>query len=205
MNVYVETNFVLEMVFQQEQSESCENILRLCESQNIHLFVPAYCLVEPHEKLRRQSNNRQTLQRELNGELRQLSRTSSYSERLRSIQDIASLLVQSNEEERLRFSQIQMRVLQIGTVIPLTAEIFLSASASEKEYDLSPQDAIVFASIFSHLEQTNSTESCFLNRNSRDFDNPDIVDALEQHRCKMIPKFDDGYKFVHSRSSALSS
>ncbi len=199
MNVYVETNFVLELVFQQEQSESCANILRLCDSQTIHLFVPAYCLAEPHEKLRRQSNHRQELQRDLNIELRQLSRTSSYSERVRSIQDIASLLVQSNEEERLRFSQVQSQILRIGTVIPLSSKILLSASAFEKEFDLSPQDAIVFASIVSHLEQTNSPESCFLNRNSRDFDNPDIVDALERHGCKMIPKFDDGYKFIQSR------
>lgn len=205
MNVYVETNFVLEIVFQQEQYESCENILRLCESQNVHLFVPAYCLAEPHEKLRRQSNNRQELQRNLNKELQQLSRTSLYSERVKSIQDIASLLVQSNEEERLRFTQIQMQILQIATVISLSPEILLSASVFEKDYDLSPQDAIVFASIISHLEQTDNAESCFLNRNSRDFDNPDIVDALEQRGCRMIPKFDDGYKFVQSRSVTLSS
>lgn len=202
MNVYVETNFVLEMVFQQEQSGNCADILRLCEAQDVHLFIPAYCLAEPHEKLRRQSNSRQELQRTLNAELRQLSRTASYTERVKSIQDIASLLIQSNEEERLRFRQVQTQVLQIGTILPLTAEVLFSASIAEKEYDLSAQDAIVFSSIFGHLQGIQDSESCFLNKNSRDFDNPDIVDALTQGGCRMIPKFEDGYRFIQSHSTA---
>jgi predicted nucleic acid-binding protein len=202
MNVYVETNFVLELVFQQEQSESCADILRLCESPDVQLFIPAYCLAEPHEKLRRQSNNRQELQRTLNAELKQLSRTASYAEKVKSIQDIASLLIQSNEEERLRFSWVQTQILQIGTILPLTAEVLLSASLSERVYDLRSQDAIVFSSILGHIQKTQGHESCFLNRNSRDFDNPDIVDALAQGGCRMIPKFDDGYRFIQSRSTA---
>ena len=31
MNVYVETNFVLELAFQQEESTACEDIIKLCE------------------------------------------------------------------------------------------------------------------------------------------------------------------------------
>ena len=54
MNIYVETNFVLELVFEQEQQASCEQILALCESGRSRLIIPAYCLAEPHEKLTRQ-------------------------------------------------------------------------------------------------------------------------------------------------------
>ena len=52
MNIYVETNFVLELVFEQEQHTSCEQILALCESGRSRLIIPAYCLAEPHEKLK---------------------------------------------------------------------------------------------------------------------------------------------------------
>jgi len=103
VNIYVETNFVLELVFEQEQQASCEQILALCESGRSRLIIPAYCLAEPHEKLTRQVGSRRELQRNLETELRQLARTTSYTARINSIQDIASLLVRSNEEEKQRF------------------------------------------------------------------------------------------------------
>lgn len=103
MNIYVETNFVLEVVFQQEQSLSCEHILQFCEAGQAHLIIPAYSLAEPHEKLPRQAKSRRDLQQSLDTELRQLARTTSYTTRIASIQDIARLLIQSNEEEQQRY------------------------------------------------------------------------------------------------------
>lgn len=49
MNVYIESNFVLELAFLQEQSSSCEEILRLAEGAHIRLVVPAYALIEPYD------------------------------------------------------------------------------------------------------------------------------------------------------------
>lgn len=198
MNVYVETNFVLELVFQQEQSASCEDILKPCEAQSIHLLIPAYCLAEPHEKLRRQNNSRQELQRTLNAELRQLARTSTYAERMRSIQEISTLLIQSTEDERQRLNKYRKQILAIATVIPLTADILADAARCEVDYNFAAQDAIVYASVISHLSQNLDPTNCFLNRNSRDFDSPDIVEALTALNCKMIPKFDDGYRYIHT-------
>lgn len=105
MNVYVETNFVLELALEQEQWASCEQILQFCEAGLAKLIIPAYSLAEPHEKLSRQARSRRDLQQLLDAELRQLSRTASYASRMKSIQDIASLMVQINEEERQRFAQ----------------------------------------------------------------------------------------------------
>lgn len=198
MNVYVETNFVLELVFQQEQSASCEDILELCEAQRIHLLIPAYCLAEPHEKLRRQNNSRQELQRTLNAELRQLARTSTYADRMRSIQEVSTLLIQSTEDERQRLNKYRKQILASATVIPLTADILDDAARYEVDYNFAAQDAIVYASVISHLSQSLDPSNCFLNRNSRDFDSPDIVEALTALNCKMIPKFDDGYRYIHT-------
>lgn len=62
MNIYVETNFVLELTFEQKQCSSCEQILQLCEAGKAKLIVPAYSLAEPHEKLSRQARSRRELQ-----------------------------------------------------------------------------------------------------------------------------------------------
>jgi len=199
VNVYVETNFVLELAFQQEQFVSCEQILQLCEAGRGKLVIPAYSLAEPHEKLIRQANNRKELQRKLRDELQQLSRTASYMSRINSIQEIANLLVQSNEEEQQRFLQYRERFLQNAEVIALTADILTEAAVDEESYALKPQDALVYASVITHLCQHQPQIACFINRNSKDFDNPDIVDELNQFNCRMIPRFDHGYAFIRSQ------
>lgn len=53
MNVYVESNFVLELALLQEQHVACEEILLLCERGTLRLVMPAYCLMEPYETLGR--------------------------------------------------------------------------------------------------------------------------------------------------------
>jgi hypothetical protein len=49
----------------------------------------------------------------------------------------------------------------------------------EARYGLSGQHAIVLASVRGHLEGNGPEESCFLSRNSKDFDDPDIRERLE--------------------------
>jgi predicted nucleic acid-binding protein len=201
VNIYVETNFVLELTFGQEEYKSCEAILQLCEQKRAKLIVPAYSLAEPHEKLGRQAKNRKELQKLLDIELGQLSRTSSYTSRIKSIQDIASLIVQSNEEERNRFIQYRERLLNVAEIVPLNTEILKEAASSETVYDLTPQDALVYVSVIHHLQIYQPLQACFLNRNFKDFNTPEIVDALKKFNCRMIPRFDDGYSFLQVHTS----
>jgi predicted nucleic acid-binding protein len=198
VNVYVETNFILELTFEQEQYSSCEQVLLLCETEKARIIIPAYSLAEPHEKLNRQARPRRELQQSLNAELRQLSRSGSYKNRISSLQNIGSLITQSNEEEQSRFSSYRQRLLSTGEVIALNPNVLLQAASYETNYTLSPQDAIVYASVLEHLRLNQPQQSCFLNRNSKDFGNPDIVDELAQLNCRMIPRFDHGYQFIRS-------
>ena len=199
MNIYVETNFILELTFEQEQCSSCEQILKLVETEQAKLIIPAYSLAEPHEKLTRQARKRKELQRLLNAELTQLSRTDSYKSRIKSIQDIASLMVQSNEEEKHRFSQYRKRIFNIGEIVALTADILKEAVSHESAYDLTPQDALVYASVVNHLRCYKPPQACFLNRNSKDFDNPDIEEELNQFNCKIFLQFERGYSYIQSQ------
>ena len=72
--------------------------------------------------------------------------------------------------------------------------------ADQINHDLSPQDALV--SVLSHLTRSAPAESCFPNRNSKDFDDPDIVDELKRHSCTLIPRFDDGLEHVRSHQTS---
>ncbi|MDY7015707.1 MAG: PIN domain-containing protein [Cyanobacteriota bacterium] len=202
MNIYVEANFVLEITFEQEQCLSCEQILQLCEAGNGKLIIPAYSLAEPHEKLGRQARKRRELQQLLDTELRQLVRTASYTDRINGIQNIASLIVQSNQEERDRFVQCRNRLISTGEIINLDAEILREAAIDETTYDLTPQDALVYASVTAHLQRARPQTACFLNRNSKDFASPDIIDSLQQLKCRIISRFDRGYDFIQSQLSS---
>jgi predicted nucleic acid-binding protein len=67
--LYVESNFVLELVFSQEQSAACEELLAAGENGVFELVLPSYCLGEPLETLRRRHKERQRLQEGVQTEL----------------------------------------------------------------------------------------------------------------------------------------
>ena len=47
MILYVESNFVVEWVFEQEQSHAVEELLLMAERSELDLMIPAFALVEP--------------------------------------------------------------------------------------------------------------------------------------------------------------
>lgn len=199
MNIYVETNFVLELVFEQEQAASCEAILALCEQKRARLIIPAYSLVEPHEKMRRQAKNREELQRSLNIELDQLARSTNYSSRIGSIDQVKSLLADSSDEETNRFLLCRNRLLKTADIVDLTPKILENAVRYEDEFDLDAQDAIVYASVIRDLQLHPNGASCFLNRNSKDFGIPDIKTELGRLNCRLIWQFTQGLDWIRSQ------
>jgi hypothetical protein len=61
----------------------------------------------------------------------------------------------------------------------LGGAVLHSVSDMQSEFGMSGQDAIVLPSVIAHLNQHKPIESCFLNRNSKDFDDPDIREMLK--------------------------
>lgn len=64
---------------------------------------------------------------------------------------------------------------------------------------MSGQDAIVSASVLAHLDLHHPLESCFLNCNSKDFDDPGMREKLEDRGCRHFWKFEDGLRHVIAR------
>jgi predicted nucleic acid-binding protein len=199
MDVYVETNFVLELARLQEQQESCQELLELTETGRIKLILPAFSLAEPYETLIRSEKTRRNLSNELSRELSQLKRSLPYQQQVGTFQEITDFLVNSTQEEMTRFQGIVENLLTVSEVIPLTAKILTAALQYQSRLKLTPQDAIVYASVMEHLRESSQKPSCFLNKNSKDFDNPDIKEALNSYGCRILFKFDDGVSYVKSQ------
>ena len=201
MIVYVESNFVLELAFLQEGHEDCDAILKLGESGVIRLIVPGFSLIEPYETLVRRSRRRAELSRRLSEESRELSRSRPYSEITEMAGEIASILISIGEEEKQRPDSTLLRILDASEMIPIQPNTLKRALGIQTELSLSPQDSIVFTSVIQHLELGNLDHKCFLNKDSKDFLNPDIEGRLDRHDCRLITSFAQGLQYINSANN----
>lgn len=204
MIVYVETNFILEIAFRQEEHASCVETLTLADEGKISLVIPSYCFGECLEKLTRQKRDRNTVANRLNVELIQIARAEEYRERARELTDAVGLLRESGLAATTRYEEVRQQLLKVGEAIPLDSEILQNAAkleSSEAEVSIeSPQDAIVMASVMSHLDAERG-KSCFLNRNRKDFNGPDVIASLATQDCKIMFNFEHGVDYIRSELS----
>lgn len=199
MNVYVETNFVLEHALEQEQCESCEELIRLASGGSIRLLVPAFSLAEPHFALVGKDKVRSRLIKDLRNHLSELGRSKPFREASGNFSDLTAFLSGSTERERGGLQRAIDGMLKAAEVIPLHADVFRYARQMPAVRVMSPQDSIVLASIVLHLAKAKPVESCFLNRNSKDFDDPEVRKMLGTFNCRFFARFDDGLRYIEAR------
>lgn len=161
-------------------------------------MIAAFSLAEPYATLTRRHNERRQLRNVLENEMKQLARTQSYQAHESAMSDITTLLLRSTEEEKARLDTTVEELLRVAEIIPLTSEVLASALGYQTQHDLSPPDAIVYAAVRSDLGDGWRDESCFLNRNVKDFDDPDIHAALAARRCRLLLTFQSGLAYLKS-------
>lgn len=196
MIIYVETNFILELALRQEQYNECNELLTFAQEKKISLFLPSFSLIEPYETLIRRHKTRRDIHNRLSTEIKELVRTENYREQKTILDKTTDILIESTIRESSGLKEIINAIVAISTTIDLTKEIISLSIEYEKANDLSPQDAVVYASIITHLTTEKPVLSCFLNRNSTDFDDPDIQEGLGKLNCKMILSFAKGLEYI---------
>ncbi len=205
MNVYVESNFVLELALEQEQHESCEQLVKLASAGSVRLMVPAFSLAEPHDALISRDKPRRKLGNELKSHLDELGRSEQYRRVPDVFGHLTGILSAAGAMERDGLRRVLDWILRDAEIIPLNSDVLDKASDyQEREWGMPAKDSIVLASVQSHLEDTLPSESCFLNRNTKDFDNPGVRRVLEIYNCKFFGSFDDGLRYINSRLNPRS-
>lgn len=147
MIVYVESNFVLELVFLREEHLVCRELLLLAESAFIQLVLPVFSIAEPYEALVRRSKQRRDLYGRLSSEIKELSRSEPYKELSQEFHELTGLLVRSNEDEKQRLDETLDRILNVAQLISITASTVRLAINFQRNRSLDPQDSIVYASV----------------------------------------------------------
>ncbi|HYU35567.1 MAG TPA: hypothetical protein VEW48_25715 [Thermoanaerobaculia bacterium] len=201
MIIYAETNFLLEIAYQQDGCESCREILALARQGKLALVVPAFSLVEARQTWVRRSSEHNALQNQLQPIIRQLARSEPFRTVSESSRELLAALAASGEGTRLRLEETIAALSVDATVLPLAADIAARARQEELNLSLSPSDAVVYAAVISHLENALPGPKCFLNRDSKGFTNPSMANKLATFGCKVIASFDNGLDFIRSELS----
>jgi hypothetical protein len=199
MTVYVESNFVLEVALQQEESDTCRAIIELAHRGQIILAAPAFSLAEPHVAIVGKEKVRSQLRRELDAHLRDLARSKPHRTVSTDFAALAAVLAASAQFEREGVRDTVLDLLQRAEVIALDDTILKSALDIQVEFGISGQDAIVLASVLAHLDARRPMQSCFLNRNTRDFDDPDIRKRLDKYGCRFFGKFAQALSYLQTQ------
>ena len=156
-------------------------------------------LAEPHVAISGKEKIRARLSNDLRTQLFELGRSKPHRAVPASFEPLASILIASAQLEREGLRNTISTLLLAADIIPLDAAILRFAADVQVQYGMSGQDAIVLASVLAHLELQRPPESCFLNRNSKDFDDPDVRERLEARGCRFFAKFEDGLGYILSR------
>jgi predicted nucleic acid-binding protein len=197
MIVYVESNFVLELALLQEQHAACEVLLELCAEGRIRLLLPSFAMIEPFGALFRRRAEHSSAKLPVDAALRELGRTASLATPVSEAQEVLQyLLVTNSDDEYRRWKDARSRIAAVAELIPFDERVLPVGVAAEDQFDLTPPDALIYASVRSHLKQTRPPRSCFLNKNAKDFKTPGLVSDLQALGCKFLPAFDQGLSFV---------
>ena len=106
MNVYAETNLLLEIACDQEESASAAALLDADASGSVSLFVPAFSVGETVTALARRDRTRSELYERLTNEIRDLSRSAPFRDEARSLRDASKFLKRAGGR-RFNFSSLK--------------------------------------------------------------------------------------------------
>jgi predicted nucleic acid-binding protein len=195
--VYVETNFLLELAYMQESYESCQEILRLAGSRSISLVLPACCITESYLTWHRKNTERQQFHTQLQAYLAELSRSAPNRGLADQYREAMAALIAGSDESRDRLLAAIASVGADGEMIPVTTSTMLMVGLHEDAHSLSPQDALVLASVKSHSE-TRAGRKCFVTKD-RNFARKCKESAeLSVDQCDVLNDFAHALSYIKS-------
>ena len=198
MVVYVETDFILEMGYQQAESEFCERIVELAENDQIVLTIPSFSIGESYETSYRREKERKSFADDLDRRRSQLSYSSDRDTLARHIQTVIETLLESIDQDNRRLSRVLSRLTTSAEFISLSRSSLAMAQQFQNDMQMVPPDSLVLSSVVAHLSETGPDECCFLNKNSKDFGTTTVRNELNAYDCRLISSFEQGLNYISS-------
>ncbi|HYI11045.1 MAG TPA: hypothetical protein VEK57_18450 [Thermoanaerobaculia bacterium] len=199
MIVVVETNFLLELVLQQEQSNACVELRTLCAaSEDTHLFVPAFAIAEAGTVLeRRQGERRKFLDESVPKQVNEIRRSKVLGRYRAILTELRVELLLAEEQETARWVDLQLSLRD--QIIPMTADMLIDAISTRIGLNLALPDALVLTSVRHHLAQIRATSdvpALFVSTDLAGFGTPSVTAYLREVGCRYINSFANAVEYL---------
>ena len=198
MLVLAETNFVLELAFARDAYAACQRIVRLAEERALTLAVPAIAIVEPYFALVGRHRRRRALHQDLQSEINDLRRSAGYASLGGAAREALGILIESTERENTSLNEVLARVLSVAELVSVRVSEIEAAVGYQARFGLEPIDSVVLASVVSRLSDLGDDVRFFLNKDAKDFLDPDIQHLLENLGCELVTDFATGLERIEA-------
>lgn len=199
MLAYVESNFLLEVILEQETLQAAKDILTLAETNRIKFAIPVFALIEPSWTLTHREKERIELYQSLNEQFSQLQRSGLHQSLALVLKDVITEMRAIEYKEIGSFVSTLRRIIAIGHILEIDKTVFVQALNYQNQYKLSLQDAVILSSIINDLGKQDPNEpKCFISRDAEAFSKSEIKVELSLFNCRFISKFEDGLSFIQS-------
>ncbi|MBI1922949.1 hypothetical protein HYR99_01730 [Candidatus Poribacteria bacterium] len=175
MRVYAETNWLLDLVFQQERLEASSFVLLLAQDSKIDLCLPELIVWEGNQKVERRNAQRGDTIKQMRRESREFNRSQNplYQSRSTQLDREFRELESISDLERDRFDQIIMEIFPIVTWLHLSQEIWADCLDLQDRYAMKRTDALIYAVIRADAALHPNVGKCFIDYD-RIFDTPGL-------------------------------
>lgn len=192
MHVFVESNFVLELAFRQEEYAFCERIRQGAGPTTYSLHLPQYSLAEVFQTLRARRGQREDYQTYLLKEITQHRREAESDGDAMDDLTLAltTLLSERTRTQTQRLYAIAGELSGSAVEVPLTPAIIREAHDKAERHGLASQDSLVYASVLAGLRLLPAgAPKLFISRNVKDFKKAAILAELCALDCEYLISF----------------
>lgn len=124
MRVYVESNYLVELALEQEQSNACARLLEIAEQSRVELVIPMYAIMETLNTVNRRLTGFANLDQRVTGALEQVGRNAA----LKAEADgLKGLMLKARKMALESYENTKSRVLRSGRVLALDAHAMTKA------------------------------------------------------------------------------
>lgn len=197
MTLYLESNFVLEIVLGQEDLLSAEQILGGAESSSFDIALPSFSLSEPFVRVMRTIRDRNRLMTQFEAQLRQLERSSPHGQEMAILATVPDLFEGINDRDGVRLIATVERLLGVARLIEMSPTSFQRSLDYRDQFSLDIEDAIVLGTVATDLASRRSVKRhLFANRNRSHFNNGKLMEELRGLGCDLAWDFAEAERLM---------
>lgn len=192
MDLLLETNFLLELVYGQEQATACEAILQAAEQGKLTIHLPSFCLAEQLYQFLGESNKRSEVQSSVQRALIQAAReTANKGDLLRLERELSTVLEVRSQEQQARLLELSQRVAQVIEPIELGPAVWQRVTQLADGGALTLPDCVVCASVLERARELGpDKQKLFVTRDKKGFHQPAVRQMFQDVNCQVILNFE---------------